>query len=196
MQVVAESLIFVKYSFIFVFFYSRDNDCTIRGTKRTVRTKLRVRKKALITLLIHGSVSTVTTTFSRYMYFLCVTVLNGNRAMVPGIASNVFDIQRSKTLHIHPWRSNTLLKESMGWHHSNSILFVLSKVVTTNHNETWSILCGIPIHVNVYMTRNWWELDSNGSGPYRIEYVHNSKCLIDTTSWSSERLSLWISLFQ
>ena len=44
MQVIAESLIFVKDLFIFSFFYSRDNDCTVRLTKRTVRTKLRVRK--------------------------------------------------------------------------------------------------------------------------------------------------------
>ncbi len=52
MQAVAESLILVKGLFIFFFFYSRDNDCTVRLTKRIVRTKLRVRKTLLITLLI------------------------------------------------------------------------------------------------------------------------------------------------
>ncbi len=138
--------------------------------------------------------STVTTSFSHYKYFPCVTVINGNREMVPGIASNVFDIGCCKTLHLHPRRSKILLNESTGWHHSNSILLVLSKVTIT-HYETWSIICRISCHVYVYMTWDSWELDSNGSGSYRIEYVHISKCLLNPTSWSPERWSLWLSLY-
>ncbi len=156
MQIVAESLIFVKDLFIFVFFYSRDNDCTICVRNQTVRTKVRVRINSLITLLIHGSVSTVATTFARCMYFLLsVTVLNGNRDMIPGISSNVFDIGFSKILYIYQWRSNVMLNESAGWHYSSSILLVLSKVTIT-HCETWSIMCRISCHFYVYMTCVSW----------------------------------------
>ncbi len=114
--------------------------------------------------------------------------------MVPWIASNVFYIVFSQILHIYPWRSNILLNESTRWHRSNSILLVLSKVTFT-HYETWSIMCRISCHVYVYMTWDSWEPDSNGSGSYRIEYVHTSKCLINPTSWSPERWSLWLSLY-